>query len=127
MCYRAAAGAAFAQAQADVVALIRDDAEAPDVEVSQDDFGFTWLVVAVDKHDVSGLCTDLRNRRCSLQRQGCISQCPIRSVSLAIGIGDLDESRRPVRRRSLLARNLVQRYPNLHPIGRRLPTCNIAE
>ena len=42
VCYRSAAGAAFAQTQADVLALLRDDPEAPDVEVTQDDFGFSW-------------------------------------------------------------------------------------
>ena len=59
VCYRSASGAAFAQTQADVVSLIRDDAEAPDVTVSTDDFGFTWLVVDGDPADMSALCTDL--------------------------------------------------------------------
>ncbi len=70
VCYRSAAGAAFAQTQADVLALIRDDAEAPDVEVTQDDFGFTWLVVAGDKDDVAGLCTDLHAVNTTLELNG---------------------------------------------------------
>jgi hypothetical protein len=70
VCYRSAAGAAFAQAQDDVVALIRDDAEAPDVTVTQDDFGFTWLVVAGDKDDMSGLCTDLHAVNTTLELNG---------------------------------------------------------
>ena len=70
VCYRSAAGAAFAQTQADVLALIRDDAEAPDVEVTQDDFGFTWLVVAGDKDDVPGLCTDLHAVNTTLELNG---------------------------------------------------------
>ena len=70
VCYRSAAGAAFAQAQEDVVALIRDDAEAPDVSVTQDDFGFTWLVVAGDKDDMSGLCTDLHAVNTTLELNG---------------------------------------------------------
>lgn len=70
VCYRSAAGAAFAQTQADVLALIRDDAEAPEVEITQDDFGFTWLVVAGDKDDVPGLCTDLHAVNTTLEAQG---------------------------------------------------------
>jgi hypothetical protein len=73
VCYRSAAGAAFAQTQADVLALIRDDAEAPDVEVTQDDFGFTWLVVAGDKEDVPGLCTDLHAVNTTLELNGFVS------------------------------------------------------
>ena len=70
VCYRSAAGAAFAQAQDDVVALIRDDAEAPEVAVTQDDFGFTWLVVEGDKADMSGLCTDLHAVNTTLELNG---------------------------------------------------------
>jgi len=70
VCYRSAAGAAFAQTQADVLALLRDDAEAPDVEVTQDDFGFTWLVVAGDPADPSGLCTDLHAVNTTLELNG---------------------------------------------------------
>ena len=70
VCYRSAAGAAFAQTQADVLALLRDDAEAPDVEVTQDDFGFTWLVVEGDKDDMAGLCTDLHAVNTTLELNG---------------------------------------------------------
>ncbi len=70
VCYRSASGAAFAQTQQDVVALIRDDADAPDVTVSQDDFGFTWLVVAGDATDMSGLCTDLHAVNTTLELNG---------------------------------------------------------
>ena len=45
MCFRAADGAAYQQTQDDVVALLEDDPDKPDVAVSRDDFGFTWLVV----------------------------------------------------------------------------------
>src|SRR5690349_19973636 len=45
VCFRSAAGAAFAQTRDDVVALIREDPQAPEVEVSEDGFGFTWVVV----------------------------------------------------------------------------------
>ena len=70
VCYRSAAGAAFAQTQEDVVALIRDDADAPEVTVAQDDFGFTWLVVSGDASDVSGLCTDLHAVNTTLELNG---------------------------------------------------------
>ena len=53
-----------------MLALIRDDAEAPEVEVTQDDFGFTWLVVAGDKDDVAGLCTDLHAVNTTLELNG---------------------------------------------------------
>ena len=70
VCYRSAAGAAFAQPQQDVVALLRDDAEAPQVSVSQDDFGFTWLVVTGESGDMSGLCTDLHAVNTTLELNG---------------------------------------------------------
>ena len=70
VCYRSAAGAAFAQTQADVLALLRDDPETPDVEVTQDDFGFTWLVVTGDKDDMAGLCTDLHAVNTTLELNG---------------------------------------------------------
>src|SRR5919112_4260728 len=70
VCYRSASGAAFAQTQADVLALLRDDAEAPDVIVSTDDFGFTWLVVDGDPADLSGLCTDFHAVNTTLELNG---------------------------------------------------------
>ena len=70
VCYRAAAGAAFVQTQDEVLALLRDDAEAPDVEVSRDDFGFTWLVVDGDPADLSALCTDLHAVNTTLELNG---------------------------------------------------------
>ncbi len=70
VCFRSAAGAAFQQTQDDVVALIRQDAQAPQVEVTTDDFGFTWVVVRRDPDDVSGLCTDLHAVNTSLESQG---------------------------------------------------------
>ena len=70
VCYRSAAGAAFSQVQGDVVALIRDDAEAPEVTLTEDDFGFTWLVVDGDASDMSGLCTDLHAVNTTLEAQG---------------------------------------------------------
>ena len=70
VCFRAATGAAFQQTQDDVVALLNADPDAPDVEVSQDEFGFTWLVAHRDPADTSGLCTDLHAVNTALEAQG---------------------------------------------------------
>lgn len=70
VCFRAATGAAFAQTQADVVELINADPTAPDVSVSQDRFGFTWLVARRDPADMGGLCTDLHAVNTILEEQG---------------------------------------------------------
>src|SRR5687768_4258043 len=59
VCYRAAAGAGFAETQQDVVELITGAVDAPEVGVSGDEFGFTWLTVHRDPTDIGGLCTDL--------------------------------------------------------------------
>src|SRR6478735_1284658 len=70
VCYRAATGQAFRQVQADVVELLNADPEAPDVEISQDEFGFTWLVVHGEPTDPAGLCTDLHAVNTALEDQG---------------------------------------------------------
>ena len=70
VCYRAATGAAFQQTQADVVTLLNADPDAPDVLVSHDEFGFTWLVAHRAPEDTSGLCTDLHAVNTALEAQG---------------------------------------------------------
>lgn len=70
VCYRAVAGAAFAQTQDEFTALIDDDPDAPDVQVSRDEFGFTWLVVDGSPDDMADLCTDLHAVNTSLEAQG---------------------------------------------------------
>ena len=70
VCFRAASGQAFRQVQADVVELLNADPEAPDVEVSQDEFGFTWLVVHGSPDDPAGLCTDLHAVNTAIEDQG---------------------------------------------------------
>jgi hypothetical protein len=69
VCFRAAEGAAFAQTQQDVVDLLDHDDD-PDVEVSTDDFGFTWLVARQSPDDVPALVTDLHTVNTSLEAQG---------------------------------------------------------
>lgn len=70
VCYRTAAGAAFAQTQAEIIALVDDDPATPPVEVTRDDFGFTWLVLTAAPDDMTGLCTDLHAVNTSLEAQG---------------------------------------------------------
>lgn len=70
VCYRAAAGAGFAETQEDVLELLRADPQAPEVEVTRDDFGFSWLQVHHDPSDTSGLCTDLHAVNTTLEAQG---------------------------------------------------------
>ena len=70
VCYRAAAGSAFQQMQDDVVTLLNEDPTAPDVTVSRDEFGFTWLVAHREPSDTSGLCTDLHAVNTALEAQG---------------------------------------------------------
>jgi hypothetical protein len=69
VCYRAAEGAAFAVAQADIVELLDNDDD-PDVERSTDEFGFTWLVARQSPDDLSALVTDLHTVNTSLEAQG---------------------------------------------------------
>jgi hypothetical protein len=73
VCFRAAAGAAFRQTQDDLVALIEADPETPDVTVTVDSYGFTWLTVERDLDDpdgLAGLCTDLHAVNTALEAQG---------------------------------------------------------
>ena len=69
VCFRASEGAAFAQAQHDLVELLDNDDD-PDVEQSVDDFGFTWLVARQDPEDLPALVTDLHTVNTSLEAQG---------------------------------------------------------
>lgn len=73
VCYRAPEGAAYQQTQDDVVALLRDDPDKPDVSVHRDDFGFTWLVVDRVDNDIAGLCTGLHAVNTALEEQGFAS------------------------------------------------------
>ncbi|NHC12432.1 PspA-associated protein PspAB [Motilibacter deserti] len=69
VCFRAAEGAAFAQTESDVQALLDAD-EGPDVERSVDGYGFTWLTCRHDPGDVPGLVTDLHAVNSTLESQG---------------------------------------------------------
>jgi hypothetical protein len=69
VCFRAAEGAAFAQTQQDVVALLDNDDD-PDVECSTDEYGFTWLLARQRPDDLAALVTDLHTVNTSLEAQG---------------------------------------------------------
>lgn len=68
VCFRAADGAAFAQTQAEVIALLDADTDRPPIEATRDDFGFTWLVSR--QQDLTVLGTDLHAINTSLEVQG---------------------------------------------------------
>ncbi len=70
VCYRPAGGAAFAQAEQEIVELLRGAADAPDVRLEHDEFGFTWLVVDDAPDDVEGLVTDLHAVNTTLESHG---------------------------------------------------------
>jgi hypothetical protein len=70
VCFRAPAGAAYQQIQSELVALIEADPETPEVEVTTDSFGFTWLTIERDPDEVAGLCTDLHAVNTALETQG---------------------------------------------------------
>jgi hypothetical protein len=70
VCYRAAGGAAFAQAEEEILTLLRGADDAPDVRLDHDEFGFTWLVVDDDPRDVTGLVTDLHAVNTTLEAHG---------------------------------------------------------
>lgn len=71
VCYRAAAGVAFEQVQAEVVQLLESTGDAPQVRVSKDSFGFSWI--EIDREPgagVEGLCTGLHAVNTSLEANG---------------------------------------------------------
>ncbi|MFE3461175.1 hypothetical protein ACFXKD_26825 [Nocardiopsis aegyptia] len=77
--FRATEGAAFADLQRDVTALLDAD-DGPPVEQATDDYGYSWLVVRsheapagegeVTDPDVSGLVTDLHAVNSTLEANG---------------------------------------------------------
>jgi hypothetical protein len=66
VCFRAAEGGAFATLQQDIQALLGD----AEIELSQDSYGYTWLVVRRPPDDLSTLVTDLHGVNSSLEGAG---------------------------------------------------------
>ncbi len=62
-------GIAFADVERDVRALLDADS-GPPVEIDQDSFGFTWLVVSTDPPDTATVVTDLHAVNVSLVESG---------------------------------------------------------
>jgi hypothetical protein len=69
VCFRAAEGGAFSQLQAEIQQLLDAD-EGPQVEVTRDNYGFTWLVSTTSPPDISALVTDLHAVNSTLQDHG---------------------------------------------------------
>ncbi len=75
VCYRAAAGAGFSEAEHDVVELLESTPDAPKITTRSDEFGYTWLLVDHDpidpaNPDLTGLCTDLHAVNTTLESAG---------------------------------------------------------
>ena len=74
VCYRAASGAGFHETQDEAVALLEATPDAPAVQTSRDEYGFTWLQVQrpsdEDPVDTSALCTDLHAVNTTLETAG---------------------------------------------------------
>ncbi|HKR70867.1 MAG TPA: hypothetical protein VJT16_18665 [Streptosporangiaceae bacterium] len=66
VCFRAAEGRAFSDIEKDVRQLLSMGSSAPQVEVTKDSYGFTWLVCRHSPEDVEALVTDLHAVNSSL-------------------------------------------------------------
>lgn len=67
--FRAPEGRAFADVQADVRALLDADA-GPPIEITGDEYGFTWILVTTKPADLSSVVTDLHAVNSSLVAAG---------------------------------------------------------
>lgn len=67
--FRVPDGRAFAEVQAEIEALLAASGN-PAVELTSDQYGYTWLVVATDPPDVGALVTHLHAVNLSLQDSG---------------------------------------------------------
>jgi PspA associated protein B len=70
VCFRAAEGRAFSDIETDVRALLGMGENKTPVQVSEDKYGFTWLVCQHDPNDIEGLVTDLHAVNSSLEAGG---------------------------------------------------------
>jgi hypothetical protein len=69
VCFRAVEGGDFTRVQAEIQALLDVD-EGPKVEVSNDSYGYTWLLVRHDPSEVAELVTDLHAINSTLEDNG---------------------------------------------------------
>ena len=70
VCFRAAEGKAFTDIEAEVRELLSMGADAGQVEVTGDSYGFTWLVCKHSSDDMESLVTDLHAVNTSLADGG---------------------------------------------------------
>jgi hypothetical protein len=70
VCFRAAEGRAFGDIEKDVRELLSMGADAAQVEVTSDSYGFTWLVCRHSSDDLEALVTDLHAVNSSLADGG---------------------------------------------------------
>jgi hypothetical protein len=70
VCFRAAEGRAFSEIESDVRALLTMGDSKTLIEVSTDNYGFTWLVCRHSPDDIEGLVTDLHAVNSSLEQGG---------------------------------------------------------
>jgi hypothetical protein len=69
VCFKALEGGSFARLEDEIAALLDADG-GPAVQRSEDEFGFTWLLVRGDPADVAGLVTDLHAVNSTLENDG---------------------------------------------------------
>ncbi|HEY8478692.1 MAG TPA: hypothetical protein VIL71_02570 [Spirillospora sp.] len=69
VCFRAAEGGAFARLQRDIQELL-DAGDGPKVEISEDSYGYTWLVARHRPDELAGLVTDLHAVNATLESNG---------------------------------------------------------
>ncbi|MFF4458829.1 hypothetical protein ACFY13_04565 [Streptomyces mirabilis] len=72
VCFASVEGGAFAQAHQEVQELLDADAErtGPPVEVSRDEYGYSWLVSRRDPDDLPALVSDLHAVNSALEGNG---------------------------------------------------------
>jgi hypothetical protein len=83
VCFRAAEGRAFQDIEDDVRQLLSMGADAAAVEVTQDSYGFTWLVCKHSSDEIEALVTDLHAVNTSLVDGGFGPQLLCTLVGLA--------------------------------------------
>ena len=69
VCYRKAEGVAFAQVEADVEQLL-EGVDGPKVQISSDEYGYTWLLCRREPEQITDLVTDLHAVNSALQDSG---------------------------------------------------------
>lgn len=69
VCFRAAEGQAFAALEREITELLDAD-EGPDVQLSTDSYGYTWLLATHPTSQLEGLVTDIHAVNSSLESAG---------------------------------------------------------